>query len=289
MNAPRRRGFRRRVDVLRRVRRGTACAPRSLHQYGSRDEPSEVAALRRPGAALRRARDRSRCGSTRRRSARTSSASTGPGRNSARQRGSVAARAPPGGTALSLAMSKSEREAFLAALHVGVISISRSRARAAHRADLVRLRARRRAVGAHRARLAQGQAAREGRPDLALRADRDAAVPVRERRGTDRRDRARGPRAPRPSDGAPLPRRRHSAIATSRRLRETARRSGASSCACVRSAGSAWTTTSSSLSELSASSYAPSSTHASRSSGSPWVSSWMLRKVSPKFARNISS
>ncbi len=94
------------------------------------------------------------------------------------------------GARMSYRMTKQERETFLAGVHVAVLALDRARPRSARGADLVRLRARRRDLVHHRARLAQGKAPHRGRAREPLRADRDRALPVRERRRTGDEDRA---------------------------------------------------------------------------------------------------
>ena len=60
---------------------------------------------------------------------------------------------------MPVAMTKHEREVFLADVHIGVIRHSRAGAGAAHGARLVLVRARRGAVGGDGPDLAQGTAA----------------------------------------------------------------------------------------------------------------------------------
>lgn len=95
-------------------------------------------------------------------------------------RNTAAAESVPSG--MDLRMSEDERQAFLAGVHIGVISIEREDG-PTHRADLVRLRARRQRLGHHGHRLVEEQAAAQGAALQPLRADRRGAILLlRERR-----------------------------------------------------------------------------------------------------------
>jgi hypothetical protein len=81
-----------------------------------------------------------------------------------------------------LGMTREEREAFLAEVHVGVVAIAEE-GRAPLTVPVVRLRARRRDPLRHRAELPQGDPPQEGHAREPLCADGDRTLQVRERRG----------------------------------------------------------------------------------------------------------